>query len=176
MPSITETHESLTNLFFVHCSSIKPQPANSAPTSTSTVPPAQSVTPSCSCPNSTSTVPPAESATPSSSCPNATSSMQPTSDCKSLRSPYTAQVSHAQFDLSCETDYYDNDILAVYVYRFETCIEACADMNQRHQDTPCAGVSYDTAVLEGNCFLKASGSRQVASTKNTISSARLKLG
>ena len=102
--------------------------------------------------------------------------MQPTTECKSLPALYTEPVSKAQFDVGCETDYAGDDMLGIYVYKFATCIEACADLNKRNTNTPCSGVSYDVTMgpLGGNCFLKASGVRQVATTKNTTSSARVR--
>lgn len=152
-------------LFCLYRSTPSAQPADSAPTSSSATPS------TCAAPH--------QSATPSSSSDNnSTRAMQPATECSSLPSLYTSQItlSKAQFDLSCETDYPGNDMLGIYVYKFATCIDACADLNARTTNTPCSAVSFDYSMSPevGNCFLKASGIRQVATTKNTTSSAKVR--
>ena len=89
----------------------------------------------------------------------------PSTDCSTLSSPYTA-FTNAQFNIQCKTDYYspNNLLLAIYVFQFEDCINACASYNEgiNHANSTCYSASYSIGVTRvtefgnqngGNCWL-----------------------
>lgn len=85
----------------------------------------------------------------------------PTSSCSTFNSSYTSAVNSATFTLWCGTWYRGNDLLGVYVYTFEACMDACASFNSydyMHNATRCYSVTYDAVKKNtgnGNCWLKA---------------------
>ena len=105
----------------------------------------------------------------------------PISDCPSWGGSYkTLMDPLITFTISCTTDFLGDDMLGVYVYTMEACMEACASYNS-HEDThstSCGAVSYDTTMEQnmGNCFLKENGQNITERTKKTTISARLDQG
>ena len=107
----------------------------------------------------------------------------PSSDCVNMTSPYTAYAGNVQFDLRCASDYVGGDMVGIFVFTFQWCMEACADYNVRMkgQNLTCQGVSYnlDENSVRGsplplqNCWLKADGVKLTATTANLVSSAIL---
>ncbi len=79
------------------------------------------------------------------------------------------------------------NLLSVFVYQFEDCINACASYNaaeqseHTHLNSSCAGVSFDytqpygnTDFWGGNCFLKAVAFNPASSmSSNDVDSAFL---
>ena len=105
----------------------------------------------------------------------------PSTDCSALSSPYTA-FTNAQFDIQCKTEYPTPSklLLAVYVFQFEDCINACASYNEgiNHANSTCYCASYDATLLRaiqtdgqhsgGNCWLKGeAGAKGVRSVKKS---------
>ena len=94
----------------------------------------------------------------------------PTSSCSSLSAPYTSSINSARFAPHCRTWYRGNNLLGVYVYTFEACMDVCASYNSydyMHNSSRCYSVTYDavkTNTGDGNCWLKA--------RPNIIASAR----
>lgn len=92
---------------------------------------------------------------------NVASSLVPTSSCSRLSSSYTSPSNDTKFTAQCETWYQGNNILGVYVYTFEACMDACASFNvynYMHNGSRCYSVTYDAAKENsgrGNCWLKA---------------------
>ena len=99
---------------------------------------------------------------------NATASILPTSDCDKMGNIYVSTIGmHTEFNVFCESGLGGNLFLAVFVYFFEDCIEACASYNyyQTNNGTEtssstCFGVTFaldyhrDAQTAGGNCFLK----------------------
>ncbi|KAK3170721.1 hypothetical protein OEA41_002803 [Lepraria neglecta] len=121
-----------------------------------------------------------QNSVPSNSTSTTNSTCVAATDCSALSSLYTA-FNDVQFDLLCKTDYPSYDLMAVYVFQFEDCINACVSYNKGtgHPNSTCLSVSYDTAiprgdtnVQNGNCFLK-SITGIPATAKDTSSSATL---
>ena len=90
--------------------------------------------------------------------------MVPTSDCKSLTASYNAAYSDASYDLFCNANQPNSDLMNVWVYTFEDCIRACSsyDTMSKINGSYCYGVSYTYTVHQipgvadsGNCWLKA---------------------
>ena len=92
--------------------------------------------------------------------------MTPTSDCKKMISNYNSIVNHASYDLFCNYNQPNADLMSVWVYTFEDCIRACSsyDFMGTHNGSHCYGVSYKYTIRTdqalqgfcgGNCFLKA---------------------
>ena len=91
--------------------------------------------------------------------------MVPTSDCMDLTATYSAVVSDASYDLFCNANQPNGDIMNVWVYTFEDCIRACSsyDTGSAHNETYCYGISYTYTVHQipgdvagsGNCWLKS---------------------
>lgn len=116
-----------------------------------------------------------------SSCPvvNGTTA-SPTDDCTQLSPTFVSSLSaKAEFNLSCNTAFHDYNILGVFVYRFEDCMEACASYNHfQSSNTTCHGATFDLRRPQqggkGNCFLK--DTRGINSTAlNGVSSAEVVL-
>lgn len=90
-------------------------------------------------------------------------SVAPTSDYSTLPNPYP--ILSSQFTLYCNSDFYGQDLIAVYVYRFEDCIYACENYNHNsatHPNSTCAGAVFQNVYGPGeedywrkNCLLKA---------------------
>ena len=99
---------------------------------------------------------------------NATNgSHTPTSDCTSLTSPY-ASINNARYNLHCNTDQPNGDLVSIFVYTFEDCMHACSSYAHMgtHPGSTCLGVSYSYTIRAGttamnydagNCALKAVG-------------------
>ena len=89
----------------------------------------------------------------------------PSTDCSALSSPYTA-ITHAKFNVQCQTDYNlpHTLLFAVYVYQFEDCINACASYNKgiNNANSTCYSATYSIGVSRadqvdhsgGNCYLR----------------------
>ena len=102
----------------------------------------------------------------------------PTSSCSTLNTSYTSAVNSATFVPRCGTWYRGNDLLGVYVYTFEACMDACASFNSYdyiHNASRCYSVTYDAVKKNtgnGNCWLKARPNI-IATTRNLTDSAVL---
>ena len=89
-----------------------------------------------------------------------TMTSSPTDDCTKLPATYISSLSNkTSSHISCNTSYHDHNILGVFVYRFEDCIEACTSFNHfQSSNTTCFGVTFDLRRPQqggkGNCFLK----------------------
>ena len=93
------------------------------------------------------------------------STLVPTSDCNNITSTYNAVISDASYDLFCNANQPNGDIMNVWVYTFEDCIRACSSYDAMGDKTAayCYGVSYtytmhqNPAVVanSGNCWLKS---------------------
>ena len=95
------------------------------------------------------------------SCPiGSTTTYSPTDACTKLPSTYISSLSNKTlFHVSCNTSYHDHNILGVFVYSLEDCIEACASFNHfQSSNTTCLGLTFDLRRPQqggkGNCFLK----------------------
>ena len=101
----------------------------------------------------------------------------PTNDCTQLSSTYVSAMCTAQFNVLCNAAFYKFDILGVFVYRFEDCMEVCASFSQfQSSNATRYGVTFDMNGPqqggEGNCFLE--NTRDIDSTATTgVSSAEL---
>ena len=119
------------------------------------------------------------SSTASPACPSPSNTTTVATDnCHNMGTRYESQYSNANFTVECGLDYAGNDMMGVYVYTFEDCIESCASYNARiisQSQLKCARVSYDKtfehSLKVGNCFWKASGLTQIGSSKSVTSSA-----
>ena len=111
---------------------------------------------------------------------NNVTSFHPTTSCTRLSSPYTASPSgvNAQFNLDCKTDYPNSNLVGIFVYTFEDCIEACASYNLRqtlHPNSTCWAVGYRVDFLYrepgggGICFLK--GMKDLGAVENRNASS-----
>ncbi|KAK0508186.1 hypothetical protein JMJ35_009270 [Cladonia borealis] len=97
-------------------------------------------------------------------CKTNTSTMVPTSDCYNITATYNAVISDASYDLFCNANQPNGDIMSVWVYTFEDCIRACSSYDTMGDKSAayCYGVSYtytmhqNPAVVanSGNCWLK----------------------
>lgn len=102
----------------------------------------------------------------------------PTSSCSTFNTSYTSAVNSATFTPRCRTWYRGNDLLGVYVYTFEACMDACASFNSYdyiHNASRCYSVTYDAVKQNtgnGNCWLK-SRPNITAIAKNATDSAVL---
>ena len=84
-----------------------------------------------------------------------------------MKDTYTSARTGAIFNVHCDTDYPNSDMLGVYVFTFADCMEACSSWNSHNtaQDSQqCHAVAYDTGPRAypeysgaGNCWLKNSG-------------------
>ena len=102
-------------------------------------------------------------------------SVQPSSDCSSFadtyRNPYENSGNLTSYDIACGTKLRGSrgqtlDFMAIWVYTFRDCINACANYNQgvvrqsHHPNTTCYGVNFllkpERARYQGNCGLKGS--------------------
>ena len=90
--------------------------------------------------------------------------MVPTSDCKNLTTTYNAIVSDTSYDLFCNANQPNGDLMSIWVYTFEDCIRACSsyDTTGNNNGSYCYGVSYAYTLPQlpdvdnsGNCWLKA---------------------
>ena len=103
--------------------------------------------------------------TPSNAVAILNTTCPPSTNCSALSSPYTA-FTDAQFNIQCKTDYSSpsSNLLAIYVFLFEDCINACASYNQgiNHANSTCYSASYSIGVTRatqfggedgGNCWL-----------------------
>ncbi len=87
---------------------------------------------------------------------------------------YTAQITDFVFTSRCGTDYAGQDLLGLYMYSFDDCIEACANWNEQAagRNASCRAISYDTTMSlpVGNCFLKPAGvdARERASADSAV--------
>ena len=110
----------------------------------------------------------------------------PSTNCSALASPYTA-FTNVQFNIQCETDYYSpvSLLLAVYVFQFEDCINACATYNEaiNHANSTCYSASYSIGVTRatqfggqhgGNCWLTGTDGGQGISSVNRSSAVLLR--
>ena len=88
--------------------------------------------------------------------------LQPSSDCEKLGSRYVSTHTQAQFKPLCGINLFGSDMLGIYVYFFEDCLEACASFNFYWKGSAtCYGVTYNFIVPSprpqgggGNCYLK----------------------
>ena len=114
--------------------------------------------------NSTGTVGhPSSSSNPqnfNNACPvaNLTTS-SPTDDCTKLFPTYVSSLSKVGSTTLRNTAFHNYNILGVFAYRFEDCMEACASFNHfQSSNTTCYGVTFDMRRPQqggkGNCFLK----------------------
>lgn len=96
------------------------------------------------------------------------SALRPVSSCRRLAAGsviYTVPYSTLFFEVHCNgafTSYqYGPDIMGIYLYTFEDCINACAkynDLPRWHLNSTCYAVTYYSEPEEGaNCWLKGSG-------------------
>ena len=89
-----------------------------------------------------------------------TTASSPTDDCTKLPSTYISSIDNqTSFHVSCNTSYRNHNILGVFVYSFEDCIEACASFNHfQSSNTTCLGLTFDLRRPrqggKGNCYLK----------------------
>ena len=110
----------------------------------------------------------------------------PSTDCAALSSPYTA-FTGVQFDIQCKTDYYSPSILllAVYVFLFKDCINACASYNRgiNHGNSTCYSASYSIGVSRatqfgsqegGNCWLMGADGGHAVSSGNRSSAVLIR--
>lgn len=94
---------------------------------------------------------------------SSTSSLQlvANSSCSKSKNTYTSAVNSTTFSTHCHTWFQGYNLLGVYVYTFEACIDACASFNSyiyMHNTSRCYSVTYDAAKEDsgrGNCWLKA---------------------
>ncbi|KAJ4580578.1 hypothetical protein HRR82_004246 [Exophiala dermatitidis] len=66
--------------------------------------------------------------------------------------------SGARYQLHCNVDFGNNDILWFISYSLEICLEACSNLNTRTGNATCNGVIYNANVGHfpaGNCWLKS---------------------
>ena len=116
------------------------------------------------------------------SCPTTNATVpSPTNECANLSPTYKSALSNATlFNVSCNTSFHDYNILGLFAYRFEDCMEACASFNYfQNSNTTCYGVTFNVNRPQeggkGNCFLK--DKQGINSTAiNGVSSARLASG
>ncbi|KAL9586587.1 MAG: hypothetical protein Q9203_003805 [Teloschistes exilis] len=84
-----------------------------------------------------------------------------TSSCSQSKPTYTSDVNSTTFSTHCHTWFQGHNLLGVYVYTFEACMDACASFNSygyMHNASRCHSVTYDAAKEDagrGNCWLKA---------------------
>ena len=130
----------LTNRVFISCDNNLSGP-NAVPTSQASRPSATSdASSTCSAPSQT-----------------------PSSDCNKLAKTYSALSNGNQtFNIECETEHYSDDLVGIYVYTFEACIEACAQYNAHidtHPNSTCFAVTFNLGQTfdgsAGNCWLKS---------------------
>lgn len=114
------------------------------------------------------------------------STCPPSSNCSALSSPYTA-FTHAQFDIQCGTDYYSPSrlLLAVYVFQFVDCINACASYNKgiNKANSTCYSVTYGIGISRatqfgtqhgGNCWLTGTVGSQGRSLSDRFSAVLMR--
>ncbi|MCJ1279695.1 hypothetical protein MMC21_007519 [Puttea exsequens] len=116
-------------------------------------------------------------ANPSPCSPSQTSAnitATPSSNCSNISNPYTTL--NSSFNLYCGSDFAFNDLMSIFVYTFEDCMNACVSYNlnnvyeKTHLHSECGGVSFspvqtrdpEVNFLNGNCWLK--NSTQLQST------------
>ncbi|MCJ1425465.1 hypothetical protein MMC29_003364 [Sticta canariensis] len=97
------------------------------------------------------------------------------SNCQNMQSPYTAKISNALFDVSCETQNLGGDFINFESTTLENCIDACANFNfwsvneGYSPSLRCSIINFDSLeTWVGNCWLKASGHSQPARTNQSV--------
>lgn len=93
-------------------------------------------------------VPADQNSTTCASLPSSTSTATatPSSNCTVLTVPYTTL--NSSFELYCGDNFAYNDLMSVFIYTFEDCMNACVSYNRNgadegtHNGSSCAGVSY----------------------------------
>ncbi|EXJ90458.1 hypothetical protein A1O1_03560 [Capronia coronata CBS 617.96] len=69
--------------------------------------------------------------------------------------------SDEQYQLNCNINYPDNDLLNFIAYSLDDCIDACSSINTVSGDTQCHGVVFNANLEKsdqqghGNCWLKS---------------------
>ncbi|KAL6713658.1 hypothetical protein ACLMJK_009123 [Lecanora helva] len=111
------------------------------------------------------------------------------SNCSALGTTYTSPSNNQQFDIHCGADYSSDtaNILAVYTFKFEDCMNACISFNlQPGLNATCDSLSYQASWnpiaesgangTEGaNCFLKK-GTNIPQTSNDHVDSAKLLRG
>ena len=94
----------------------------------------------------------------------------PTDNCKEYQTPFPAGISHAPFDIFCDTDFLGGDFMSVYAARLNVCMGACSNynywttlnhnywttLNHFNSGTNCSAVTWDyfATTESANCYLK----------------------